>query len=63
MTNQRHDQGEDVFKKTFKYYKANKPKPSMAEVISVDDDVFIDSDKVTIPCPSNPTLLNNLNIE
>lgn len=36
---------EDNFKKKFKYYKANKAKPSLRDVISVD---FIKDDKVSV---------------
>lgn len=36
---------DDNFKKKFKYYKANKPKPSFHDVISVD---VIKDDKVGI---------------
>lgn len=39
------DQLEDRFMKKFKFYKANKPPPSLAEVINVDN-LASSSDKV-----------------
>ncbi|KAI5646379.1 2OG-Fe(II) oxygenase superfamily domain-containing protein [Phthorimaea operculella] len=41
---------DDVFKKKFKYYKSNKPKPCLGNVISIDDSISV---KVTSIMPEN----------
>lgn len=45
------DKTEDQFMKTFKYYKSNKPPPSLAEVINIED--INNTDKILLLTQKN----------